>query len=66
MKLNRKDKLIILIPLIIVAIMYPILPDKIPRQFKLDGSVSYMAKEFIFIIGLVPFAIYKSRQSKKK
>lgn len=66
MKLNKKDKLIILIPLIIVAIIYPILPDKIPRQFKLDGSVSYMAKEFIFMIGLIPFAVYISRQSKKK
>ena len=66
MNLNKKDMLIILIPLIIVAVIYPMLPDKIPKQFKLDGSVSYMAKEFIFIIGLIPFAIYKSRESKKK
>ena len=66
MNLNKKDMLIILIPLIVVAVIYPILPDKIPRQIKLDGLVSYMAKEFIFIIGLIPFAVYKSRESKKK
>lgn len=31
MKINKKDLMVIIIPLIIAAILYPILPDEIPR-----------------------------------
>ena len=64
MKLNKKDLLILIIPLIVVAAIYPILPAQIPRQFGFNGEVRYMAKEFIFLIGLVPFLIYKYRQAR--
>lgn len=65
MKFNKKDILILLIPLLITAVVYPFLPAQIPRQFHLDGETSYMAKEFIFILGILPFVIYKSRYAKK-
>lgn len=66
MKLNKKDLLILIIPLIIAAALYPVLPAQIPKQFGFNGEVSYMAKEFIFIIGLTPFLIYKYRQARRK
>jgi uncharacterized membrane protein len=66
MKINKKDLLILIIPLIIVAAVYPFLPAQIPRQFGFNGEVSYMAKEFIFIFGLAPFLIYKYRQARTK
>lgn len=59
MKINKKDLMVIIIPLIIAAILYSILPDEIPRQIKLDGSVAYMNKGFIFLLALLPFAVYK-------
>lgn len=66
MKMNKKDLLILIIPLIIVAAIYPILPAQIPRQFGLNGEVSYMAKEFIFIFGLAPFLIYKYNRIRRR
>jgi uncharacterized membrane protein len=66
MKLSKKDLLILIIPLVIVTALYPILPGQIPRQFGINGEVRYMAKEFIFIIGLAPFLIYKYSQARRK
>jgi uncharacterized membrane protein len=66
MKLNKKNLLILIIPLIIVAAIYPILPAQIPRQFGLNGEIRYMAKEFIFLLGMAPFLIYKYRQIRGK
>ena len=65
MKFNRKSLFVLIIPLVIVAIVYPFLPAKIPRQFHFSGPPSYMAKEFIFLVGLLPFVIYKYYQSKR-
>lgn len=59
MKLNKKDLVFLIIPIIIALILYPILPDMIPRQFRLDGSVAYMHKKFIFLLALLPFVVYK-------
>jgi len=66
MKLNKKDLLILIIPLIIVAIIYPILPAQIPRQFGFGGEIRYMNKEFAFIFGILPFLIYKYYQRRRK
>jgi uncharacterized membrane protein len=56
--INIKGLAILIIPLIICVIAYIFLPARIPRQFHSDGSVTYMAKEFIFILGFVPYIIY--------
>lgn len=66
MKFDKKSLLILIIPLVIAAIAYPFLPAKIPRQFHFSGPTSYMAKEFIFLVGLIPFVIYKFYQSKRR
>lgn len=65
MKLNKKDLLVLIIPLIIAGIAYPFLPDQIPRQFHVNAETSYMAKEFIFLLGLLPFIVFKFRKKRK-
>ncbi len=55
---NIKGLVILILPLIICAVAYFFLPNQIPRQFHADGTVTYMAKEFIFIFGFVPYLIY--------
>lgn len=64
MKLNKKDLAFLIIPILIALILYPILPDMIPRQFRLDGSVAYMHKRFIFLLALLPFVVYKYRKPR--
>jgi len=65
-KFLKKDVLILVIPLLIVAIAYPFLPAQIPRQFHFNGEpTTYMAKEFLFLAALIPFVVYKLRQAKK-
>lgn len=66
MKIEKKSLLILIIPFIILAIVYLFLPARIPRQFHSDGSTSYMAKEFIFIFGILPYIIYKRYQKNIK
>ena len=66
LKLNKKDILILVIPVIIIILLIPVLPNKIPMQFDLKGNVSwYLDKNFSFIIGLIPFIIYKSYMIKR-
>jgi len=61
MKFNKKDLLILVIPVFIVILLIPVLPDKIPMQFDFNGNVHwYLYKQLYFIIGLIPFIIYKS------
>lgn len=64
MKLDRKSLIILIVPFIILAVAYFFLPARIPRQFHADGSISYMAREFIFIFGIIPFIIYKRYHKK--
>jgi uncharacterized membrane protein len=61
----KKDFLILIVPFIILGVAYPFLPDQIPRQFRLDGSVAYISKEFIFILGFMPYLIYNSIRRKR-
>ena len=64
--MRKKDLFVLIVPLVIIAVIYPFLPAMIPRQFHFDGQPpTYMAKEFIFIAGLLPFIIYKYYQAKR-
>jgi len=63
--LNKKDLLILIIPLIIAGILYFMLPNQIPRQIGLNGEIRYARKEIIFIFGLLPFLIYRKYANKK-
>jgi len=60
-----KSLCILVIPFVVCAIIYPFLPDRIPRQFHMDGTISYMAKEFIFFLGCIPFLIYLCMKKRK-
>ena len=63
MKFNKKDLLILIIPLIISIVLIPVLPDKIPMQWSLKGDVNwYLDKKFSFIIGIFPFIVYELRK----
>ncbi len=65
MRKYKKDLLVLLIPLVICLIIYPFLPDRIPKQFGFDGSVTYMSKNFIFLTSLIPYLVYLKYKSKK-
>jgi uncharacterized membrane protein len=65
MKINKKDILILIIPVIIMILLIPALPNKIPMQWSLSGEVNwYLDKKFSFIIGIIPYIIYKSYEIK--
>lgn len=66
MNLNKRGMAIILIPLIVIAFIYPALPEKIPLQFQSSGRVIYLGKEFLFILGILPYIIYRYLNTKKK
>lgn len=60
MKLTKKDILILVIPVIIMLLLLPVLPDKLPMQWNLNGDVNwYLDKKLSFLIGFLPFIIYK-------
>lgn len=67
LKLNKKELLILLIPVIIMILLIPILPDKIPMQWNRNGDVNwYLDKRLSFLLGLIPFAVYKLHKMKRK
>jgi len=55
---DKKGLVILILPLLICTVAYFFLPVQIPKQFHADGSINYMAKEFIFIFGFIPYLIY--------
>ena len=59
MKLTKKGILILVIPLVLMLLLLPVLPDKIPMQWNTNGDVNwYLDKNYSFIIGLCPFMLY--------
>lgn len=69
MKLSKKGILILVIPLVLMLLLLPVLPDKIPMQWNTHGDVNwYLDKKYSFIIGLCPFMLYiiAKINSKKK
>jgi hypothetical protein len=67
MKLKKLDLLVLIIPILIILLLFPILPDKIPMQFRLNGSVGwYLDKRYSFLIGFLPIVILKYYQYKHK
>lgn len=64
---NMKEVLILLVPVLIMILLIPVLPDKIPMQFGADGSVNwYLDKRLSFLIGLLPYVVYKSYRIKHR
>lgn len=59
MKKCKKDLLILLIPVIIMLLLIPILPDKVPVHRGINGTVRYIDKKYSFVLGLLPYVVYK-------
>lgn len=66
MKFTKVDWIVLIVPFVIVTILYFILPQQIPVHFGLSGDVRYGSKELIFILGIVPFLVYKKYQRRGK
>ena len=68
MKFNKKliiDLLLLIVPIIIIFLLMPILPDKIPIHRSITGAQNYIDKKYSFILGILPFVIYKLKYDKK-
>lgn len=67
MKFNKKsiivDILILIVPVIIIILLMPILPNKILIHRGLTNR--YIDKKYSFLLGLLPFVIYKLKCNKK-
>lgn len=60
MKINKVDILILVIPVIIMILLTPVLPDKVPIHWGINGVANrFIDKKFSFALGLMPFVIYK-------
>ncbi|MDF2880815.1 MAG: hypothetical protein K0R54_1372 [Clostridiaceae bacterium] len=64
MKFNKKDVLILIIPVIIMLLIMPVLPDKISIHRGISGSRTYIDKKYSFLLGLIPFVAYKLKYDK--
>jgi len=68
MKKILKDLSILLLPMLIIFLLSltPAMPDNIPIHIGLDGSTQTVSKHFAFLLGALPFIIYKSWSWKYK
>lgn len=65
-KLRTSEFLLIIVPLLVSVVLYPFLPSTVPRHFGINGEVSYISKDFIFIFSFVPFLAYKLHKYKER
>jgi len=67
MKIGKRliiDLLILIIPLVIMILLTPVLPEKVPIQWSFRGTGKFVAVRFIdrnyaFLMGLIPFVLYQ-------
>jgi uncharacterized membrane protein len=63
MKFNKRiliDVLILVIPVVIMLLLTPILPEKVPLQWNLSGGVNrFIERKYAFLLGVVPFVLYE-------
>lgn len=54
------DLSILLVPLIVMIIVTPCLPEKVPIQWNLSGGVNRTVdRGYAFLLGLIPFVLYE-------
>ncbi len=67
MKQYQKDLLILVVPMIVMFLLTPLLPDQIPMQFNLQGDVNwYLPKQLAFLLGAIPYVIYLGMKRKQQ
>jgi uncharacterized membrane protein len=68
MKFNKRifiGILILVIPLIIMLLLTPILPEKVPIQWTFSGNANkfvpsrFIDRKYAFLLGIIPFALYQ-------
>jgi Protein of unknown function (DUF1648). len=65
MKFSKIDILVLVVPVIIMILLMPVLPDKVPIHWAANGVVNgFIDRKYSFVLGLLPFAIYKSIKIK--
>lgn len=65
--MKLKDWLVLIIPVavIVLIMLIPAIPDKIPMQFNMNGEANWYLPKWIFpIIGVIPFLIYLKYRKK--
>lgn len=65
--MTRKDWLILVIPILLLILAIPFLPDQVPMQFTRDGSVNWTMSRYLFpIVGVLPYVIYRAIAKKNQ
>jgi uncharacterized membrane protein len=62
MKFNKRiliDILILVIPVIIMLLLTPILPEKVPIQWNFSGANRFIDRKHAFLLGVIPFVLYE-------
>lgn len=65
MKPIVKDLLILVIPVVILLLLTPLLPEQISIHRGLSGNHQYIDRKYAFILGFLPFVIYKLKYNRK-
>lgn len=60
-----KDLLILLIPVVIILLLTPYLPEQISIHRGISGNHTYIDRKYAFLLGIIPFVIYKLKYNKK-
>jgi hypothetical protein len=45
-------------------VLKPILPDKVPIRWNLNGACGFIDREYSLVLGMIPFVIYKALRIK--
>lgn len=60
MKFKIIDILILVVPLIIMILLTPVLPARVPVHWNISGVANgFIDKRYSFALGLIPFALYE-------
>jgi len=66
MNFNKRiliEALILVIPVIIMVILTPVLPEKVPIQWTFSGNnmtaARFVDRKYAFLLGLIPFVLYE-------
>lgn len=60
-----KPALIFAVPVIIILVLTPLFPERIPMQFNMKGEVNwYLDRQFAWVLGFLPGIVYFGQKRK--